>query len=391
MNLLHTVEYYYPSRGGAQEVVRQVSERLAQRGHTVTVATSAHPDRRAEVINGVRVVGFNISGNAIRGFEGETQRYQDFLRQGQFDLMMNYAAQEWTADLAFPILDELPYARVLVPCGFSGLPWPIYRDYYAIMPLVLDKYDALVFHATDFRDIQFARQHGLDRLHIIANGAAADEFDTPRASFREAYGISPDQPLLLTVGSHTGAKGHAETLAAFRRAQIGPSVLALIGNVSPGTSCRGRCARQAWGVRIGSLGRKRVLLLDLPRSQVTAAYQAADLLVFASNIEYSPLVLYEAAAAGLPFVASPAGNAEEIAWWTGGGVVLPAAQRTDGWVQVSKAELTQAIETLVGDPARRRALGAAGQTAWRERFTWEHLVGEYEALYRQAIARRGVA
>jgi glycosyltransferase involved in cell wall biosynthesis len=137
-----------------------------------------------------------------------------------------------------------------------------------------------------------------------------------------------------------------------------------------------------------SLGRKRVLLLDPPREQVVAAYKDADLLVFASNIEYSPLVLYEAAAAGLPFIASPAGNSAEIAQWTGGGLVLPAAQRPDGWVQVSVPDLTRAIEDLLADPTRRAALGQAGQAAWQARFTWEDIVVRYEQLYLQAIQRR---
>ena len=42
MKILHTVEYYAPSVGGAQEVVRQISERMVQRGHQVTVATTAN-------------------------------------------------------------------------------------------------------------------------------------------------------------------------------------------------------------------------------------------------------------------------------------------------------------------------------------------------------------
>jgi len=39
VNILHTVEFYSPSVGGAQEVVRQISELLVKRGHDVTVAT----------------------------------------------------------------------------------------------------------------------------------------------------------------------------------------------------------------------------------------------------------------------------------------------------------------------------------------------------------------
>ncbi len=40
MNILHTSEFYSPGVGGEQEVVKQLSERLAARGHEVTVATT---------------------------------------------------------------------------------------------------------------------------------------------------------------------------------------------------------------------------------------------------------------------------------------------------------------------------------------------------------------
>src|SRR6185369_6972995 len=76
MKILHTVEFYSPSVGGAQEVVRQVSEQLASRGHHVTVATTNMPARRSGMTNGVHIEAFDISGNAVRGFKGETHRYQ---------------------------------------------------------------------------------------------------------------------------------------------------------------------------------------------------------------------------------------------------------------------------------------------------------------------------
>jgi len=45
MNILHCVESYYPSVGGMQEVVKQLSERLVKLGHAVKVATRNNPDR----------------------------------------------------------------------------------------------------------------------------------------------------------------------------------------------------------------------------------------------------------------------------------------------------------------------------------------------------------
>lgn len=36
MKILHTVEFYEPSVGGAQEVIKQISLQLVKRGHEVT-------------------------------------------------------------------------------------------------------------------------------------------------------------------------------------------------------------------------------------------------------------------------------------------------------------------------------------------------------------------
>ena len=55
MRILHTVEFYPPSIGGMQEVVRQLSERLVLLGHDVTVATTRIPERTASSQNGVKI------------------------------------------------------------------------------------------------------------------------------------------------------------------------------------------------------------------------------------------------------------------------------------------------------------------------------------------------
>ena len=50
--------------------------------------------------------------------------------------------------------------------------------------------------------------------------------------------------------------------------------------------------------RINSRGgdRRRAVVIDLPRAELIQAYLNSNLFVFASKVEYSPLVLYEAAA-----------------------------------------------------------------------------------------------
>ena len=224
MRILHTVEFYSPSKGGSQEVIKQISERLVRLGHSVTVATSTLTTRSKDTIAGVKIQEFHISGNEVKGYKGNIERYQDFLLRGNFDVMLNYAAQVWATDLVFPLLDR-PYAHILVPVGFSGLFYPVYAAYFEKMPQILSQYDRLVFHASHYRDIDFARRHGLKQLELIPNGASQEEFDQQLPTFREVYGISENIPLLLTVGSHTGSKGHKATIEAFRRVELAPLFL----------------------------------------------------------------------------------------------------------------------------------------------------------------------
>jgi glycosyltransferase involved in cell wall biosynthesis len=381
MNILHSVEFYSPSVGGAQEVVRQISERLVQRGHKVSVATRKLSGRLSNAINGVDIVDFDISGNAVRGFQGETKKYQEFLLDGKFDLMMNYAAQQWSMDLAFPILDKISYAKIMIPCGFSGFYQPLYAKYFAKMPDIMRNYDHLIFHTQDYRDIDFARKHGITHFSIIPNGASREEFEDPHPDFRDRYGIGDNVPLILNVSSHTRGKGHALTINSFLRARIGKGVLVINGNPPPAGGCLPACQRRAWLTLLRTAGNKKIFLMNLPRPEVVAAFQAADLFLFGSQVEYSPLVLFEALASRTPFVTTACGNAAEIAAWSGGGVVVESYDQGSGLVNAKPNLMARSIENLINNPGERQRMADAGYKAWSERFTWDQIVEQYERVY----------
>ena len=70
MKILHAVESYFPAVGGMQEVVKQLSERMAKNGYDVTVVTRKHEARDFSKKNGVKIIDFNISGNLVNGIIG---------------------------------------------------------------------------------------------------------------------------------------------------------------------------------------------------------------------------------------------------------------------------------------------------------------------------------
>ena len=45
--------------------MRQIAERMAERGHDVTVATSRHPQRKSKVVNGVKIREFKAGGKMV--------------------------------------------------------------------------------------------------------------------------------------------------------------------------------------------------------------------------------------------------------------------------------------------------------------------------------------
>lgn len=388
LKILHAVEFYAPSVGGAQEVVRQVSERLAGRGHDVTVATSATSQRTFSALNGVAIAEFDVHGNAVRGMTGEIDRYRRFVCQGDFDVVMLYAAQEWAVDALLDVLDEIRAPTILAPCGFSGLHDPAYTEYFRTLRTTLPRFDALIFHSETYQDHRFAATTGAINRTVIPNAADASEFATASSGgrFRDAHNIALERPLLLSVGGHTGLKGHAESMAVLRKSRAATrGTLAIVGNSPTGSGCRRLCAARAAATRAAKPGR-RVVLADPPRSAVVDAYYAADLFVFCSMIECSPLVLFEAMAAGLPFVSVDVGNAREIAAWSGGGLIAASRRRPDGLVEADVASVTSLVDALLEDADRREELGARGRRAWEARFTWEAVTTQYEDLYREVAA-----
>lgn len=374
MRILHTVHLYAPATGGSEEVVRQLSERLALSGHEVTVATAHDPRRSPGPLNGVNVRGFRIAGNAVNGITGEAEAYQRFVLEGGFDLVMNYAAQSWATDLVLPLLDRLAARKVMVPCGYSGLHDPAYAGYFTDLPASLAKYDALVYMSANTQDAVFGRDHGLKGKALLIPNGAGEEFDRPHPGFRERHGIG-SRYLLVCVANHTGIKGHGAVLDAFRRMRRRDATLAIIGNpvaprLRPWRGCWWKCRARA------ALTRGVAFFRDLPRDEVVSALEAADLFLFASPVECAPLVMYEAFASRTPLVTTRVGNVSDHA---------EVLRLVDG-----PESMAAEANRLLDDDGARRELAGRAHALWKASHTWGGIAGRYGELYRSLVEGRGI-
>src|SRR5215470_3691334 len=102
--------------------------------------------------------------------------------------------------------------------------------------------------------------------------------------------------------------------------------------------------------------------------------QAADIGLFTSDTESFCLSILEAMCFGCPSVSTRVGGIPEVVEDNVSGVLVPAGDAR---------ALAGALESLIHDPSRRRALGESARARARELFAADVIVPRYEALYRR--------
>lgn len=366
MKILHTVESYYPEVGGMAEAVKQISEELVCLGHKVTVATGIVSGQRKKIINGVKIIEFD-----------NPPKYQNYLLNSSFDIITNFAAQQWATDLILPILLKIRAKKVFVPTGFSGLYSPIYRNYYKKMKTWMGQYDMNIFLSNSYRDIDFARKNHIKNIKVIPNGASQKEFSRKsKIDIRSKLNIPINHFLVLNVSSHTGLKGHSDAIRIFNKASIANSILLIIGKHSKIFSgCYPQCQL------LKSISRKNILIKDLTRKQTVAAFKAADIFLFTSRVECSPIVLFESIAAKTPFLTTDVGNAKEIIGWTKGGKILPTRIDKFGYSHALINKSASILKNYYDNRKRLSLMAKTGYRAWLKYFTWEKIAKQYEKIY----------
>lgn len=388
MKILHTVEFYHPSTGGMQEVVKQLSEGLVKLGHDITVATTKLPERKEKIINGVKIIEFKVMGKMVEGLHGEIERYKKFLLSSNFDIITNFAAQQWATDIMLPILDRIKAKKVFVPTGFSSFYKPEYQQYYKFMKVWMEKYDMNVFVSNNYRDIDFARENKLKKIKLIPDGASEEEFlSSKNSNIREKLHILNNHFFILHVGSHTGLKGHKEAIEIFKKAKITNVTFLIIGN-SYGGGCTKHCLIQEklFNLSLKRLvDKKRLIVRTLNRQETIDAYKEADLFLFPSNLERSGLVLFESMASKTPFLVTDVGWAKKIIKHSKSGILLPTRKDKKGYSYAKIEESVKKLEYLYKNQEKREIMAKNGFKTWLDKYTWKKITKKYEIMYRKLL------
>jgi spore coat protein SA len=236
---------------------------------------------------------------------------------------------------------------------------------------------------------------------VVYNGVEGGSFasrwenDARVSRAREPHYLT-DEPTVLFVGKLRESKGVHILLAAMERVwqSLPLAVLVLVGGTEFG---RGRTMRETPFLKDLrqqiARARGRVHLTGfIPPADMPGAYLLGDVFVGPSQIEEGlGLVFLEAAAAGLPVIASRQGGIPEVVRDGETGLLL--ARKDDA------VELADKIIGLLRQQEWRKRLGQQGREWVLKKFSWEKIARVLEGVYDEvsrdsqvsglALARKG--
>jgi glycosyltransferase involved in cell wall biosynthesis len=212
-----------------------------------------------------------------------------------------------------------------------------------------------------------------DRVLVVPNGIVGRS-PAPGRDVRHELGIAADAPVVGSVGALRAEKRFDVLLRAAAQLVPGrPGLRVVIAGAG--------AERSALEALAGDLGLGERAMLLGARDDVPDVLTAIDVAVTCSDFEGSPLSVLEYMEAGLPVVATRVGGLPDLIDDGVHGLLVP---RRD------PAALAGALDALLGDRARRHAMGEAGRRRRREQFDFEVMVQRLEDLYERLYAgRRG--
>jgi len=220
---------------------------------------------------------------------------------------------------------------------------------------------------------QFRRLYGdpTGRIEIVPP-AVEHAFFAPgdRRGARNAVGLPIDRPVVLFVGRIQPLKAPDLAIRALAEVGRGDAMLVIVGGASGARGDDEAGRARALVAELGLVDRVE-FVPPRPHHILSSYYRAADVVVVPSRSESFGLVALEAAACGVPVVASAVGGLLNIVHDGVTGVLVDGRD---------PHRYGRAIAQLLDDPAGAEAMGAAAAVRAR-RFTWSFTAARLRRLY----------
>lgn len=397
---LFTREYPPDVYGGAGVYADQLSRALARRTH-VEVSCFGAPRDPPPGSRVARVRGFSAWEALARDAALQTMSVDLAMAAGVDADADVVHSNTWYTNLAGHLAKQLHgAAHVATTHSLEPLrPWKadqLGSGGYALSRFCertgLEEADAVIAVSSAMRDdvLRVYPAIGADRVEVVHNGIDPDVYrPDERTDALARHGIDPDRPYVLFVGRVTRQKGIAHLLAAAPAIRADAQIV-LCAGAADDPSIERDVAAALERARAAHRGIVWVPAMLRTTDVVQLLSQAT---VFCCPSVYEPfgIVNVEAMACGCAVVASDAGGIPEVVADGETGILVPLGPRHAVTGEPADARgfagrLADALNDLLDDPTRARALGDAGRRRVLRRFTWDAAADATLGVYRRVLS-----
>lgn len=206
-----------------------------------------------------------------------------------------------------------------------------------------------------------------------AIGLDADSIAGDRQWLIETFGLAREALVCLAVGRLVWAKGYEDLLDAMPQVMEEDSSIhcLVIGDGELRASLEEKILKNGLAGRVTLAGYRS-------RDVVLSALKASDIFVMPSRQEGTPIALLEAAAMGIPILASSCGGIPEVVSNEKQALLVPPG---------SPKMLAQALLRLAKDPELRIQLSQGARTHVRQRFSLESQAQATLEMYQKTMQK----
>lgn len=366
MKIIQIVSYYPPHLGGMENVAKEISERLAKKGHDVEVFTSDIGSKKNKLESTK-----NLKINYLKSFEIANtpvipSLFFKLLKISKDSIIHLHLAQAFIPEIVYLIskIRKIPYVVYihidLNPSGKLGFLIPAYKKIF--LKKVLLSASKVIVPTIDYVRL-ISKKYNLPKKNICIvpcgidlnnfHQSPADLHDPIRLLFVGRLQVQKNVPLLIKSFKYLvdNTKFNIE-LNIVGDGEDKDKIIQLINSLN--------------------LSNKIHLLKKLEKKSLYETYRNSDIFILTSKYESFGIVLVEAMASGLPIVASDITAVRNVV----------INKKTGLLSKLSEKDFAKNINKILSNTELRKILIANGLKDVKK-YDWDKIIEKLEIIYKE--------
>jgi glycosyltransferase involved in cell wall biosynthesis len=363
MKIIQVSPYYPPHVGGAEQRVRDLSERLAKRGNQVEVFTSdigCPKDKQSKSTKGLEI--HYLKAKEFAHTPIILSLFSKLMKTPKDSIMHVHVAQALVPEIVQSVskikkTSYIVHIRADVErSGKLGFVLPAYKKIF--LKKVLKNASKIIALNEDYRNL-ISRKYGISKNKIVVIPNATN-FKISKTKKRESV------KNILFVGRLSVEKNVLKLVEAFSLLKNKDIVLNIVGEGEK---------REEIENLIKKKSLKNIILHGRKEKQdLVKMYNKADIFLLPSEYECFSSTLLEAMATGTPIIASDVQGTRSVVKNNYNGLLI----------KPTPEKIAESIKKLIEHPQLRKKLANNGLKEVKK-YSWDKIVEQTEQVYREVL------